>query len=110
MGQRTEDINLLKRFDGLEIEEDLDFPSKGKVSESEKKAFSDMLDRLLDGRYACLTASQRKWAKGVLERAKEEPQYLNEFSAGKIPRGKEVATPLVLQNLPKSPPPRKREE
>lgn len=110
MGQRADDIALLKSLASLSIDDENDFPSKGKVSESEAKAFEDMLSKLEEGRYAQLTPSQRKYAKGVKERATEEPEYLNLASSGKLVRGREVETPKVLKNLPLKPPPRRREE
>ena len=114
MGQRSDDIALLKALGHLEVDDENDFPTKGKVSASESSAFESMLGKLTSGAYAgayaVLTQAQRKWAKGVKERAMEAPEYLNEWSSGKVPRGKEVPTPAVLQNLPKSPPPRRREE
>jgi hypothetical protein len=51
-----------------------------------------------------LTPKQRSWAKGLAERLLDEPAYENLASSGKVYRGREVATPAVLQNLPKKPP------
>ena len=44
-----------------------------------------------------LTSKQREWAQDVLE--KWEPQYTNDFSAGKVPRGKEVVVNVGLKPL-----------
>jgi len=110
MGQRADDIALLKAVLKLEVDDENDFSAKGKISASEEKAFSDMLTKLEEGRYAQLTQSQRKYAKGVKERATEEPEYLNLASSGNLVRGREVATPEVLKNLPLRPPPRKKIE
>ncbi len=81
------------------------------LDENEEKwraAFQDMLDR-----WRVLTDRQREWVKSVYERVIGDPQYLNEFSAGKIPLGTALATPVpkVLQQpLPMKPPQRKRDD
>ena len=54
-----------------------------------------------------LSPSQESWIEGVYAKLFDEPTYRNEWSAGAIPRGKEVPTPAVLQNLPLRPPGRK---
>ena len=72
------------------------------VDEEERfnaRAFQDMLDR----GYA-LSDKQRQWVRGVYEKIFDEPQCLNLWSSGRVPRGREVPTPAVLQNLPKRPP------
>lgn len=56
-----------------------------------------------DYRQEQLTEKQRAWALAVHERV--VPQYANLVSQGLVPRGREVPTPPVLQNLPKRPPP-----
>lgn len=55
----------------------------------------------------CLSDKQRKWVTNVLH--EHEPEYTNEWSAGTVPRGREVPTLAILNpaNLPKKPPPRK---
>lgn len=81
------------------------------LDENEEKwrgAFQDMLDR-----WRVLTDRQRVYVKGVYEKVIGDPQYLNEFSAGKIPLGTSMATPVpkVLQQpLPMKPPQRKRDD
>jgi hypothetical protein len=67
-------------------------------------AFQDMLRRDRP-----LSDSQRKWLAEVHERICGVPTYENAWSAGKVPRGREVETPAVLRNLPKRPPPRRTE-
>lgn len=62
-------------------------------------AFQGMLDRGYP-----LSDKQRAWVRGVYERLFDVPQYENLISSGKAPRGREVPTPSVLQNLPKKPP------
>jgi hypothetical protein len=52
-----------------------------------------------------LSRKQREVLKEVLE--KHEPTYENLVSSGKVPLGKPVPTPTVLQNLPKKPPTRR---
>jgi hypothetical protein len=54
-------------------------------------------------RFQQLTDRQRDWAESVHQRI--VPQYANLVSRGLVPRGREVPTPPVLQNLPKKPPP-----
>lgn len=66
-------------------------------------AFRDMLSRFEAGRR--FSEAQRSWIAGVYEKLFDEPQYSNDWSAGKVPLGfKEVPAPKVLQNLPKKPP------
>lgn len=80
------------------------------LDENEEKwrgAFHDMIDR-----WRLLTDRQRQYVKGVFERLFDEPLYENAFSAGKIPLGTALATPVpaVLQKpLPMKPPPRRPE-
>lgn len=69
------------------------------------EAFADMLARLENGRMRHFSQAQSAWIRGIHEKLFDEPEYSNEWSAGKVPRGlKEVPTPEVLQNLPKRPP------
>ncbi len=62
-------------------------------------AFDFMLSR---GRE--LSEKQRAWVLGVHERLCGTPHYENSWSAGQVPRGREVETPSVLRQLPKRPP------
>jgi hypothetical protein len=63
-------------------------------------AFRDMLDKDRP-----LSKKQRDWVAGVHKRiVTDEPEYLNLVSNGLCPRGREVPTPKVLQNLPLKPP------
>lgn len=55
-----------------------------------------------------LTDRQRTWVTSVYERI--VPQYANLVSRGLVPRGREVPTPAVLQNLPKKPPPKRKDD
>jgi len=71
------------------------------------RAFSEMLDRMETGRQTKLSDKQRAWVKSVYERVFEQPVYENLVSRGLVPRGREVATPEVLKNLPLKPPRRK---
>ena len=100
------DLMLLKSLLALPVDDEHDFPEKGSLSDSEHRAFEDMQRRLGIGGFK-LTEKQRTWAKGVLERATDEPEYLNLASSGKLCREREVETPAVLRNLPKAPPGRK---
>ena len=61
-------------------------------------------------RYKPLTERQRAWLKGVADRLELEPDYVNAWSAGKVPRGEKLATevPAVLRApLPLRPPGRR---
>jgi hypothetical protein len=71
------------------------------LTEREREAFTDMLEFLVDGGVG-LNQKQREWAKRVHERL--VPAYANDWSAGRVPRGKEVPTPEVLKRLPMRPP------
>jgi hypothetical protein len=68
------------------------------LSDANREAFEELRVRLEDG--YLLTEKQKKWALGLLDK----PTYANEWSAGKIPRGREVATPAVLLRRPLKPP------
>jgi hypothetical protein len=78
---------------------------EGELSDDQREAFTDMLERV--GRGGKLTDKQRSWVKAVLD----EPEYENLVSAGKVPMGKPIETPAILrpENLPKRPPPRRSE-
>ena len=73
-----------------------------------KTAFSEMLER-----WKPLTDKQRQWVKNIHERLNLGVHYENLWSAGKVPRGESMATPVpevLLRPLPKKPPQRKRED
>ena len=72
-------------------------------------AFEDMLKKLESGKLQRLSDKQRAWASAVCIGEKYEPpeEYRNDFSAGRVPLGRPVATAPVLLNLPKAPPGRK---
>jgi hypothetical protein len=78
------------------------------LDENEEKwrgAFQNMLDR-----WRVLTDKQRVYVKNVFEKLFDAPTYENAFSAGKVPLGTALATPVpaVLQKpLPMRPPGRK---
>lgn len=78
------------------------------LADAVRAAFEDMQHKV--DRYP-LSKKQRDWLKAVIagEKYDPDPEYLNLMSSGKVPRGREVATPAVLQNLPKKPPPRRTE-
>lgn len=82
---------------------------EGDISDAVRVAFEDMQHKA--DRYP-LSKKQRDWAKAILAGEKYEPpeEYLNLVSAGKVPLGRPVPTPKVLQNLPKKPPPRRAED
>lgn len=51
-----------------------------------------------------LSPKQSEWVGSIYERLFDTPKYENLVSSGRVPRGREVPTPPVLQNLPKRPP------
>lgn len=76
----------------------------GELTDAETEAFSGMRVYLRDADHsAALSPKQRAWVTAVHERI--VPEYQNLVSRGLVPRGREVPTPPVLQNLPKRPPP-----
>ncbi len=79
---------------------------KDDLSDAVRSAFEDMQTKV--DKYP-LSAKQRAWARAVLVGEKYEPEeeYLNLWSSGKVPKGRDVPTPEVLKNLPKKPPPRR---
>jgi hypothetical protein len=96
--QRHKDIALLKDLVASDLRD------------YEWSAFRDMLAALEEsgeGTFATLTDAQRAWASEVAERVGCSPDYANLVSSGRVPRGREVPTPPVLQNLPKKPPGRR---
>jgi hypothetical protein len=64
--------------------------------------FQDMLSRGL-----ALSDKQRNWLRVTHERVTGTPNYVNAFSAGRVPRGREVPTPEVLKHRPLKPPSRR---
>jgi hypothetical protein len=72
--------------------------------ETSLEAFTEML-----GRGRPLTEKQRGWVDRVagVEVTEYAPTYENLVSSGKVVRGAEVETPLVLRNLPLKPPGRR---
>jgi len=78
------------------------------LSDAARAAFEDMQHKL--DRWP-LTKKQRQWIEAALrgEKFEPEPEYENLVSSGRVPRGREVPTPAILQNLPKKPPPRRTE-
>jgi hypothetical protein len=107
MSQREDDLNTLSELLDQHADE---------LSEKELEAFADMRFNLgvyggmtipSKGKFQMLTTKQREWVTIVHERI--VPAYANLVSRGLVPRGREVETPEVLQNLPKRPPSRRRE-
>lgn len=75
------------------------------------EAFVDIQRKMSAGRE--LTDKQILWVRGVHEKVFDAPTYENLWSAGKVPRGEKLATPVpeVLKKpLPLKPPPRKVSE
>jgi hypothetical protein len=72
------------------------------AAERWRRAFEDMLKRDRP-----LSDAQRKWVVGVHEHLGLGVHYTNDWSAGRVPRGEALATPVpeVLRRpLPKKPP------
>ena len=67
------------------------------LSDGARKAFSEMLAWLDRGEGRGLSVKQREWVESALL------EY-TPMSAADVPRGREVAIPAVLRNLPKKPP------
>ncbi len=106
MSQREDDLRMLATLLDEHVEE---------LSEAEVEAFADMRFNMTayekvggQEHRRQLSAKQREWVTSVHERL--IPDYANLVSRGLVPRGKEVPTPPVLQNLPKRPPQRRRDE
>jgi hypothetical protein len=104
----------LNRENDLKLLDELLNDHLGEMTDVEVEAFADMrLTLKLYGttdqsRFRELTEKQREWVTRV--HARIVPQYANLVSRGLVPRGREVPTPPALQNLPKRPPMKKREE
>ena len=73
------------------------------LTDAQREMFTDFQEYLRT--HLVLSRKQREVLKDVLER--HEPTYENLVSEGKVPLGKPVPTPAVLQNLPKKPPTRR---
>lgn len=97
--QRASDLDLLDRL--------LD----AHLPDYERDAFEKM-KRELDSYglpgvgYATLSEPRRGWCNEVATRV-GAIGYVNLASSGELVRGREVATPEVLRNLPKKPPGRR---
>lgn len=91
----TDEALLKRAVDSDEIESD------------EKAAFIDMranfLDHLGEPTDWRLSRKQRRWVEEAVLR-------VTPVLAADVPRGREVKTPAVLQNLPKKPPPRRKDD
>jgi hypothetical protein len=91
MRQRESDLALLRSI--------LSPGNEPELSAYELAAFGGMLSDLLSAKISRLSDRQRQWTNDVAARLKP-------LDAKKVLRGREVPTPTVLQNLPKSPPKR----
>jgi hypothetical protein len=76
------------------------------LRDDERAAFDDMRRQLVSGERQHLSQDQNKWVRERHEQV--VPVYENAWSAGKVPKGKDVPTPKVLQNLPLRPPSKPR--
>ena len=91
MRQRESDLALLRSI--------LSPGNDPELSDYEKMAFVGMAHVLTTGDASRLSDRQRQWANDVADRLKP-------IDVSKVPRGREIATPAVLTNLPKAPPKR----
>lgn len=108
MSYRDDDLSLLNELLNDHADE---------LTEVETEAFASMrfdlqayggMEIPSKGKFQQLTEKQRQWVTSV--HARVVPDYANMWSRGLVPRGREVPTPAVLQNLPKRPPPRRRDD
>jgi hypothetical protein len=108
VSHRTSDLNLLGELLDKHAADLTDLEVEAFASmRLDLQAYGGILDGTDVGRpFHQLTDRQRSWVTGVHERV--VPAYANLVSRGLVPRGREVPTPAVLQNLPKRPPPPKR--
>lgn len=74
-----------------------------RADEKTKEIFETWLVKLEEQKREILTDKQRKWAQSLCG----TETYENLVSEGKVPRGKEVPTPAILQIRPLKPPGRK---
>jgi hypothetical protein len=85
-----------------------DHPEAAEARKIPERQFRDMVAK---GRP--LSDVQASWVRCIHERLFDVPVYENAFSAGRVPRGEALATPIpeVLKRpLPKRPPVRIRKE
>lgn len=84
--------------------------ASGRLSDVEERAFSDMLEKLKNGRRGELYPDQRSWAEGrykALELDAEEPS-LNLVSSGVVPETmSRVKHDFEMMPRPKAPPGRR---
>lgn len=99
----AEDIRMLRAVQQAAYEWD---DERTEAMESTLAAFAEMLYKLEHGQRSELTPKQRDWLKGVYEDVCGDPQYRNDWSAGRVPEGRPVETPAVLRSLPLKPPSR----
>lgn len=111
MSQRDDDLQLLDELLTKHADELTDGETEAFASmRFDLQAYGGILGEASESgrRFRELTDRQRVWAAAVRERF--SPQYKNLVSSGQVPRGREVPTPAVLQDLPKKPPVRRRDD
>lgn len=94
---RRRDARIVAMTDVDLLEALVEGPCDGDVSADETGMLIDMLARLTAGERYGLSTKQRAFAEDILRRVMP-------LRAADAPRGREVETPAVLRNLPKSPP------
>lgn len=99
---RTEDLRMLKEVQ--EMVASWPDEDEERLSQKTRRMLWDFETRLRLNPRAVLTGPQREALRNVYEAVTGKPTYANEWSSGKVPRGREVETPAVLRHLPKKPP------
>jgi hypothetical protein len=106
--EREEDLRMVTEcldfFDSMRADEDSANSLAMATLDKAATAFEGWLPKLEENPHYFLSEKQRGWLRGVYEKLFQAPVYENLVSSGKVPRGREVPTPIVLQNLPKKPP------
>ena len=96
--ERLRDERITKLSDTMLLRALVTEPRDADVTDEEFAAFVDMLLYVKSG--SLLTRKQRAWAEEVARR-------ITPVRAAEAPKGREVPTPAVLQNLPLKPPGRR---
>jgi hypothetical protein len=82
---------------------------EGKSAAGHLSIFSDILDQMENGKLLSMTERQRGYAKTVHSKYCSSESYRNDWSAGRVAKGRDVPLPEVLrpENLPRKPPQRR---
>jgi hypothetical protein len=105
-GQVGKDMGMLRDLVGALTEAASKGGIDGRTAAAHLTTFSDILDGMESARIQTLTERQRGFLRGVHTRYCKGESYRNDWSAGRVEKGRDVPLPAVLQNLPKKPPTR----